>query len=144
MNKAAETKPRTEVWRVEAFFDGDCPLCVREVRMLQRLDRRTRIKWTDVAAPGFDAQALGKSHAAFMERMHGRLADGTWIEGVEVFRQLYQAVGFGPLVGLSRLPGISWLADRGYDLFARNRLRLTGRCDAQSCELPVRVVHAAE
>lgn len=124
---------------MEAFYDGECPLCLREVRLLQRLDRsRGRIKWTDIAAPEFDPAHHGKSLDDFMQRMHGRLPDGTWVEGVEVFRRLYQAVGFGPFVAVSRLPGISWVLERAYDVFARNRLRLTGRCTAQSCALPAR------
>ena len=124
-------------WTVEAFYDGDCPLCLREVNMLRRMDRKgQRIQWTDIAAPGFDAAAYGKTFDEFMDRMHGRLADGTWIEGVEVFRQLYAAVGLGPLVALSRLPGVSWAADRAYEVFARNRLRLTGRCTDDVCAVP--------
>ncbi len=71
-----------------------------------------------------------------MAKMHGRLPDGTWIEGVEVFRRLYSAVGLGPLVALSRIPGISHLADLGYRVFAKNRLRLTGRCQDGACEIP--------
>ena len=114
---------------VEVFFDGDCPLCLREIRMLQALDRKGVIRFTDIAAPEFDAEALGTDFATLMESIHGRLPDGTWIQGVEVFRRLYGAVGFGPLVALSRLPGISHLLDWAYSIFAANRLRLTGRCE---------------
>jgi predicted DCC family thiol-disulfide oxidoreductase YuxK len=64
------------------------------------------------------------------------LPDGRILEGVEVFRQLYAAVGFGPLVAVTRLPGISALLDRGYRYFARNRLRWTGRCEAGVCGRP--------
>jgi monofunctional biosynthetic peptidoglycan transglycosylase len=70
-----------------------------------------------------------------MDRIHARLPDGTLVEGVEVFRRLYAAVGFGPLVALTRLPGIAWLLDRLYRWFARNRLRLTGRCVDGACEV---------
>jgi predicted DCC family thiol-disulfide oxidoreductase YuxK len=63
------------------------------------------------------------------------LPDGTWITGVEVFRRLYSAAGFGPLVMLTRLPVISQIMDIGYRLFAKNRLRLTGRCTGQSCSV---------
>lgn len=125
-------------WNLEAFFDGDCPLCLKEVQLLRKLDRKARIRWTDIAALEFDAQSYGKTQAEFMAKMHGRLPDGTWIEGVEVFRQLYSAVGFGPLVVLSRLPGVSHLADLGYSLFAKNRLRLTGRCQDGICDLEAR------
>lgn len=71
-----------------------------------------------------------------MARIHGRLPNGEWIEGVEVFRRLYAAVGFGPLVALSRVFGIRQLLDLAYDVFAKNRLRITGRCDAGTCAVP--------
>jgi len=121
-------------WTVEIFFDGECPLCTREVNVLKRMDRKQRVRFTDIAAPGFDPSALGLDIAALMARIHGRLPDGSIIEGVEVFRRVYEAVGLGLLVRASRLPGISALTEAGYTLFAKNRLRLTGRCDhAKSC-----------
>lgn len=124
---------------VEVFYDGDCPLCMREIRMLQRKDRAAKIQFTDIAANGFDANRYGRTHASFMERIHGRLPDGTWIEGVEVFRRLYDAIGFRRLVGVSRIPGISHALQLGYTLFAANRLRLTGRCEPDgTCAVPNR------
>ncbi len=127
-------------WDVQVFFDGDCPLCVREIRMLQWLDRKgQRIWFTDIAAKTFDASTYGTTYAALMEKIFGRLPDGTWIEGVEVFRRLYGAVGFGPLVWLTRAPGVRTLMDFGYEKFAKNRLRLTGRCKpGDVCALPER------
>jgi hypothetical protein len=72
-----------------------------------------------------------------MSEIHGRLPDGTWVRGVEVFRRLYSAVGWGAVVSLSRLPLIRGMLDFGYRVFARNRLRLTGRCTPceKSCRL---------
>jgi predicted DCC family thiol-disulfide oxidoreductase YuxK len=55
---------------------------------------------------------------------------------VEVFRRLYAAVGFAPLVVLTRLPGISHLLDMAYLWFAKNRLRLAGRCSELGCTTP--------
>ena len=120
---------------VEVFYDGDCPLCTREICVLQRLDRRGRIGFVDIAAEGFEPAALGLDRAALMARIHGRLPDGTLIEGVEVFRALYAAVGFGWAVALTRLPGVSHALDLAYGVFARNRLRLTGRCEDGACAL---------
>jgi predicted DCC family thiol-disulfide oxidoreductase YuxK len=71
-----------------------------------------------------------------MEEIHGRLPDGSLVRGVEVFRRLYGAVGFRRLVRLSRAPGVRHVLDLAYALFARNRLRLTGRCTQESCALP--------
>ena len=126
-----------KTWDVEVFYDGDCPLCVREIRMLQWLDRRReKIRFTDLASPSFDPASTGLTFAELMDRIHGRLADGTPIEGVEVFRRLYAAVGFGPLVALTRLPLVSHALELGYRLFAKNRLRLTGRCvKGETCEV---------
>jgi predicted DCC family thiol-disulfide oxidoreductase YuxK len=114
---------------IEVFFDGECPLCTREIAMLRRLDRRGRIRFTDIAGDEFQDTSLGIDMNALMARIHARLPDGSFIEGVEVFRRLYQAVGFGPLVTLSRAPGVSRLLDYAYDRFAENRLKWTGRCD---------------
>jgi predicted DCC family thiol-disulfide oxidoreductase YuxK len=121
---------------VEVFYDGECPLCAREVAMLRRFDGKAHVLFTDISSHDFDAEALGLSQTALMDSIHGRLPDGRLIEGVEVFRRAYQAVGLGPLVALSRLSGIRQLLDAAYRVFARNRLRLTGRCKAGHCELP--------
>ena len=126
----------TQAFAVEVFFDGDCPLCVREINMLRRMDRKRAIRFTDIAKDGFDPTAHGRDFDAFMARIHGRLPDGRWFEGVEVFRRLYAAVGLGPLVALTRLPGISATLDVAYEVFAANRLRWTGRCEEGACELP--------
>lgn len=121
---------------VEVFYDAECPLCMREIRMLMRRDRSGRIQFTNIAAPTFDASAYGTTYDALMTRIRGRLADGTWIEGVEVFRRLYDAIGFRWLVAVTRLPGISHLLSLAYIVFAKNRLRLTGRCADGACALP--------
>lgn len=120
----------------EVFFDGLCPLCRREIAMLRFMDRRARIRFTDISAPGFDAARVGRTHAELMARIHGRTEDGALVEGVEVFRRLYGAVGFGPLVALSRRWPFAPLLDAAYAWFARNRLRLTGRggrCTDETC-----------
>lgn len=126
---------------ITVLFDGECPLCAREVAMLRRLDRgRGQIGFDDIAAPDFDAARYGQSHDALMARIHGMLPDGTLIEGVEVFRRAYAAVGLGWALAWTRWPGLRRIADAGYRWFARNRLRLTGRpdhvCDSGRCGLP--------
>jgi len=126
-NEAARTHS------VEVFHDGACPLCAREMRWLRKLDRDGRILFTDISAPSFDPASVGLTFEALMARLHGRLPDGRMIEGVEVFRQLYAAVGFRRLAAFSRAPVVSHLLNAGYALFAQNRLRLTGRCAGGHC-----------
>lgn len=120
----------------EVFFDGGCPLCVREIGLLRKWDRRGVIKFTDIDDAQFQAGDVGKTQEELMAEIHGRLPDGTWVTGVEVFRRLYAAVGLGPLVWITRWPVISQLLGVGYRVFAKNRLWLTGRCDSGNCALP--------
>lgn len=113
------------------LVDGECPLCEREAELLRRLDGgRGRLELVDISAAGFDPARYGRSFETLMARIHGVLPDGTVIEGVEVFRRAYAAVGRGWVLGWTRLPGLRVLADAGYRWFARNRLRWTGRQDA--------------
>jgi predicted DCC family thiol-disulfide oxidoreductase YuxK len=115
-------------WTIEVFYDGACSLCTRDIPFLQRLDRKHRIRYADISAEDFDAGEYGHSFESFMSEIHGRLPDGTWVRGVEVSRRLYASVGLGPIVSATRLPGLAGLLDRAYRIFARNRLRWTGRC----------------
>jgi predicted DCC family thiol-disulfide oxidoreductase YuxK len=121
---------------LEAYFDGACPLCVREMRLLRRMDRHGRIRFVDIAAPGFDAATVGIPWESLMDRIHARLPDGRIVEGVEVFRRIYGTLGWPRAVALTRLPVLSQALDLAYRLFARNRLRLTGRCHDGACRRP--------
>ena len=121
---------------VEVFYDGACPLCMREIRMLMRKDRDAKIVFTDIAAADFDPAGVGTTMSELMAKIKGRLPDGTWIEGVEVFRQLYTAIGWGRVVAVTRVPGISGVLSLCYRWFAKNRLRLTGRCEPEGCAIP--------
>lgn len=145
-------------WQIRVLYDGECPLCSREIRFLQRRDReRGRIQFKDIADPTFDPAVYGLEAWQVMARIHGVLPDGSVVEGVEVFRLAYTAVGLGWLLAPTRWPGLRRLADVAYQAFARNRLTWTGRataCEAERCEpksahrkttpAPVRVISGAD
>ncbi len=122
-------------WQVEVFYDGECPLCLREIKLLRRLDRKHRIRFTDIADASFQPANYGMTMRDFMDEIQGRLPSGKWITGVDVFRRLYAAVGLKPVIWLTRLAGISHGLEFGYRIFAKNRLRLTGRCDSDTCKV---------
>ncbi len=133
---------RNFCYELEAFYDGGCPLCLREVKFLKRLDRHSRIQFTDISSPSFKAEEYGKTQQQFMQEMHARLPGGTWITGVEVFRRLYSAIGLRWLIWPSRLPGISHGLDCLYGIFAKRRLSLTGRCQSQNSSCSISSPHA--
>lgn len=123
-------------WDFRVFYDGECPLCMREIALMRRLDGdRGRVDFVDLAEPDFDARRYGLDQATIEARIHGQLPSGEIVEGVDVFVHMYDAVGIGWLAAPARWPGFRWLLDRLYLWFARNRLRLTGR-SPKTCPLP--------
>ncbi len=116
-------------WEIEVFFDNDCPLCKKEINLLRWLDRKSRVKFTDISAADFQPETYGITFGQFMAEIHGRLPDGSFVVGVEVFRRIYSAIGLGLFVWPTRLFGVRHSLDYLYRVFARNRLRWTGRCD---------------
>ncbi len=126
------SNPRPEL---TILFDGDCPLCKREIRFLRRRDReRNRLGFEDIAEPGYDPSRYGLTLAEADAKIHAVKADGTVITGLEVFRIAYRAVGLGVLMSWTGWPGLRTIADAAYRWFARNRHRLTGRpCESGAC-----------
>lgn len=117
----------------QVFYDGGCPLCRREMDWLKKKDVQKNILFTDIQDRQFDETFVGKSQDELMAQIHGRMPDGTWVTGVEVFRQIYGSIGFKIPVMISRLPIVRHALNLCYRVFARYRLRITNRCDAQGC-----------
>jgi len=106
--------------RFEVFFDGDCPLCKREIDMIRKKDKRQQLVLTDIAATDFHPPE-GFSLDQLMRSIHGKLPNGDYVVGVEVFRQIYRRLGFQRTVRLSQTPGIGTLLNAGYFAFAKLR-----------------------
>ncbi len=123
---------------ITLLFDGDCPLCRREMAWLKRRDKLGRLGSEDIAAIDFDPRKYGKSIEQLMARIHGVLPDGTLVEGVEVFRRAYREIGLGWLLSWTGWPVLRWFADAAYRVFAKYRPRLPfrGNCAAGRCERP--------
>ncbi len=127
-------------WRFKLLYDGDCPLCVREARFLQRCNRHGWLAFENIAAPGFDATRYHTTQAELMGVIHGVFPDGRMVRKVEVFREAYRAVGLGWLLLPTGWPILRWLTDCGYEWFARHRLtigKIFGRkCETGTCAVP--------
>ena len=127
-------------WRFKLLYDGACPLCRREARFLQRRNRNGRLAFENIASRGFDPSVYGTTSEELMRVIHGVFPDGRIVKKMAVFREAYRAVGLGWVLAPTGWPGLRWLADRGYEWFARNRMaigKLFGRhCDSETCLAP--------
>ena len=108
--------PKVEVW-----FDGDCPLCRREIALMRRLDRRRTIRFHDVAA-GQGACPIDR--AQLLARFHAR-EDGRLVSGAEAFAAMWRAIPLlRPLGLLARNRAALAAMERLYLSFLRVRPRL--------------------
>ncbi|WP_309627748.1 DUF393 domain-containing protein [Brevundimonas sp.] len=103
---------------LEVWFDGDCPLCRREIALLRRLDRQGAIVFTDVAT--------GEGHcpidrAELLNRFHAR-EDGRLVSGAEAFAAMWRAIPLlAPLGRLARNRYVLAVLERLYLAFLRVR-----------------------
>ncbi len=122
--------------RVTLLYDAACPLCSREARLLQRFNTEGNLLFEDISAPGFNPARYDLTQEEVMGHIHAILPDGQAVTGLEAFRQCYAAVGLGFLLAPTSWPMLRPVFDRGYEWFARNRLKLTGRghvCESRTC-----------
>jgi len=122
------------------LYDGQCPFCRREVDWLMRRDRRGSLVAEDISDPNFRAESYGLSQDEVMGVLHGILPDGRIVTRLTAIREAYRTAGLGWIVAPLSWPGLGWLADRVYGVFARNRVslgRLFGRSCEGSCKNPI-------
>lgn len=124
-----DSEENNSTWKLKLLYDGECPLCVKEVNFLTKKDAgQGIIKFVDISRLDYDPQANGGiDFATAMGRIHGILANGTIISNVEVFRQAYESLGMGWIYAITRMPLIGAIADWLYGIWANYRLKITGR-----------------
>lgn len=120
------------------FYDGYCPLCKLEMDKLRQLDKRQDIAFVDIQELTFHAQYPDLNKHTLNARIHGYLADGSLISGLDVTYLAWKLVGKGWVYAPLRWPMIKWFADIAYNLFAKHRYLisylLTGKKRCLPCE----------
>lgn len=131
VNNKSNIKPD---WKIKLLYDGECPLCVREVNFLQKKDAgRGIINFVDIADENYQPEEnAGIDFETAMGRIHAITNDGKVIRNVEVFRRVYEALGMGWIYAVTKLPVLGAIADLLYNIWADWRLKLTGRPDLET------------
>jgi len=125
---------------VRVLYDGLCPICVTEIRFLQFLqkNRAVKVDFVDISLPDYDETKYKNiSYEAAMKEMHVINEKDEVQVGVPAFAVMYTAVGLGWMARLMMWPPVRPLMDKSYAVFARNRLKWTGRpekCNTEQCE----------
>ncbi|TRW48828.1 DUF393 domain-containing protein [Aliidiomarina halalkaliphila] len=121
------------------FYDGQCPLCVREMKHLKRLDKHQQIAFEDILEDDFSARYPQVSVAKANTILHGLTSRGEMLYGLDVTHAAWSLAGRGWLTAPLRWPFIGWVADRAYLYFARNRYSIsklfTGKSRCERCSI---------
>ncbi|WP_019515173.1 thiol-disulfide oxidoreductase DCC family protein [Sphingomonas sp. Mn802worker] len=107
--------------RVTVWYDGDCPLCHREIALMRRLDRRGAIDFVDVAGAG----TCPLDRAALLARFHAREGEEPIVSGAAAFAAMWRAIPLlRPLGEVARHPAVLSLLERAYIHFLHVRPHL--------------------
>jgi predicted DCC family thiol-disulfide oxidoreductase YuxK len=103
---------------LSVWYDGECPLCRREIALMRRLDRQGAIQFVDVAQ---DGAACPLDRTLLLARLHAQ-EDGRILSGAAAFAAMWRAIPLLRPLGLAaRTPWVLALLERSYVAFLRVR-----------------------
>ena len=103
------------------WFDGNCPLCLREIALMRRFDRAKAIEFIDATDRDTSCPV---DRADLLARFHAR-EDGVLLSGAAAFAAMWRAIPIlRPLGLIARQRWVLGLLERAYRAFLRVRPRL--------------------
>lgn len=115
-------EPRPSRPPLTVYFDGACPLCIREIALVRALAPQGAIAFVDVAGEGAPCPI---DREALLARFHVQTPDGRLLSGAQAFAAMWRRTPIlWPLGALASLPGLSALFEAAYRRFLRVRPRL--------------------
>ena len=125
-----ELSPSTREWTL--IYDGDCAFCRRCVALLERWDRRGRVRAVPFQAEDALVGLPSIPRAALHQAMHLVEPDGAVLAGAAAAPAILRLVPGGtPLAWVFAVPGVPRVAGAVYRVVARNRHRLG--CGSATC-----------
>jgi predicted DCC family thiol-disulfide oxidoreductase YuxK len=100
------------------FFDGQCPLCSREIGFYQRQVGARAINWVDVTKVNLNDLPSGLTRESALARFHVVTAEGELVSGGEAFSSLWLTLpAFNWAGRLFRLSLLASFLEAGYRMF---------------------------
>jgi predicted DCC family thiol-disulfide oxidoreductase YuxK/uncharacterized membrane protein YphA (DoxX/SURF4 family) len=120
---------------LEVLYDGECPLCLRSMTLINYFDGLHRLRYTDVTKEWSRVAEFlpGKTKEDCLREMYVLLPDGSAPSGYFAFREIvWKIPPFWPLLILFYLPLSSSVGPKIYRFIASRRLRF-GHCESDAC-----------
>ena len=127
---------------VTLLYDGDCPVCIREISWLRQQNSKGNLALINFREESFASQYPGIQLEQLDRRLHAVLGNGRVITGVEATFAAWESVGKGWLLLPLTWPGAHCLAEVSYNWFARHRYGIArflspfigpAECSGKSC-----------
>jgi predicted DCC family thiol-disulfide oxidoreductase YuxK len=113
---------------LKLLYDGDCPICQREICILQKKNTQTKVKFIDISSKEFSPSANNNiDYNTAMSQIHAIDDKGNLLVGIPAFAAVYASCQLLITSTLLRIPFIKKILKPLYTLFAKKRLWLTGR-----------------
>ena len=107
------------------YYDGRCPLCMREVHLLQRI-KDSSLRLQDLHEVADEAGTPGR--LLKLTTLHLQTADGQWLTGLDATARAWSHTRWGWLFAILRWPLLGPLADAMYRYWARKRYQRLYGC----------------
>jgi predicted DCC family thiol-disulfide oxidoreductase YuxK/uncharacterized membrane protein YphA (DoxX/SURF4 family) len=119
--------------RFTFLYDGECPLCVRTVIVLESFDVLGAIRFTAMQRGGFELPAAQGIHRdVLLNDIHVVSPSGKLFKGVDAYAQVLTRIPLFFWLGwLMRIPGLKQIAGLCYRAIADSRI--TERCTEENC-----------
>ncbi len=110
--------------RVTVWYDGACPLCVREIALMRKLDRRGAISFLDISAP---TASCPLDRQLMLDRFHAS-ENGRILSGAAAFAAMWRAIPLlRPFGLLARVPAVLAILEVLYLQFLKVRPHIQKR-----------------
>ena len=108
----------TQQIRIAVWFDSQCPLCIREIALMRRLDWFKRVDFIDI----YTTQSCPLEPKLLLQRFHAQEIDGPIISGAAAFAALWRQLPLLRAIGeLARIPTVLKLLESAYIKFLAYR-----------------------
>lgn len=127
---------------INVLYDSKCNVCKLEMDWLVSRDIRLngpdnrKLKLTDLEDDNHpfdptDPCNGGINYAKGMAAIYAIKHDGSVYKGVPVFEMAYDQVGLGWIWKINQIPAANRFLEWGYNIFAKNRTRITRRASLE-------------
>ena len=118
---------------LKLLYDGECPICNREICMLQKKDSQSKINFIDISSKDFSPLENNNiDYNTAMSQIHAIDNKGNLLVGIPAFAAVYANCQLLITSTLFRIPFIKRILNPFYATFAKKRLWLTGRMNGNT------------